>query len=176
VTADGHNRGDRDGRLTIVRIDRQNARNSSTPKMHQVQADASAIFAARAFCTDAAPPAVIGRDEEHGRRRQSLGQFRMFGARHDAIVTCETALGTCRSVDCDADAANFPLASKAADVGAIAQTALARYAPLRRNQFGPGCDRLAVCGISFGGSCPDHPVNGVRAILVNGSGLTSLYS
>jgi len=104
----------------------------------------------------------IPRDDKPGRLRQTLENFRMFGAPHVAIITTDDALGPYGAIDCGAYVANFLLAIEAAGLGAIAQAALAHHSTFLRGYFGLGEDRRVVCGISFGFPDRDHPVNKVR--------------
>jgi nitroreductase len=104
----------------------------------------------------------LARSDKDGRLRQTLENFRMFGAPHVAIITSDEALGPYGAVDCGAYVANFLLALEAAGLGAIAQAALAHHSAFIRNHFGLGDDRRVVCGISFGFPDLDHPANTVR--------------
>lgn len=104
----------------------------------------------------------LARDDKSGRLRQTLENFRMFGAPHVAIITSDEALGPYGALDCGAYVANFLLAIEAAGLGAIAQAALAHHSAFIRDYFKLGDDRRVVCGISFGFPDPDHPANTVR--------------
>ena len=104
----------------------------------------------------------IVRGDKAGYRRQTLENFRLFGAPHVAIISSDEALGTYGAVDCGGYVGNFVLAAQALGVATIPQAALAGYSGLIRAHFGLGDDRRVVCGISFGFADPDHPANGYR--------------
>jgi nitroreductase len=104
----------------------------------------------------------IVRGDRAGYRRQSLENFRLFGAPHVAIVTTDEALGVYGAVDCGAYVSNFLLAAQALGVATVPQAALAGHSDVIRRHFALGDDRRVVCGISFGFSDPDHPANSYR--------------
>jgi nitroreductase len=104
----------------------------------------------------------IGRSDFEGRRRQTLENFRLFGAPHLALITTDEALGTYGAVDCGGYVANFLTAAQACGVGAVPQAALAHHSAFLRGHFGIGDDRLVVCGISFGFADAGDPANGFR--------------
>ena len=93
---------------------------------------------------------------------QMLENFRFFGAPHVAIITTDEALGTYGAIDCGAYISNFLLAAQSLGVASIPQAALASHSPFVREYFGIGCDRLVVCGISFGYEDAAHKANGFR--------------
>lgn len=102
----------------------------------------------------------------HGDRaasaRQTMENFRLFGAPHVAIITADEALGVYGAIDCGAYVGNFMLAAESLGVASIAQAALATFAPFVRRHFAIADDRKMVCGISFGYRDPDHPANRFR--------------
>ena len=104
----------------------------------------------------------IDRGDKDGRAAQSFENFRMFGAPHVAIVTIPAELGPYAGVDCGAFIGSFLLAAHAHGVSTTPQAALARHAKFIRSYFGIGDERNMVCGISFGYTQPDHPVNNFR--------------
>lgn len=97
-----------------------------------------------------------------GRERQTLENFRLFGAPHLALITSDEALGPYGALDCGAYVANFLSAAEACGVAAIPQAALAGHSAFLRRHFGLGDDRMVICGISFGFADKDAPVNGFR--------------
>ena len=103
----------------------------------------------------------IGREDAVGRARQSLENFRLFGAPHVAIISSDEALGPYGAVDCGGYVANFLMAAQAAGIATIPQAAFAYHSPFVRQYFNLGEDRRIVCGISFGYPDPDHPANTV---------------
>jgi nitroreductase len=84
----------------------------------------------------------IARDDMAGRERQSLENYRFFGAPHLALITSDEALGPYGAVDCGAYVSTFLLAaetgtSSAASLSALPirmrrRTAFARAAPRSR--------------------------------------------
>jgi nitroreductase len=104
----------------------------------------------------------IPREDKAAAQRQSLENFRFFGAPHLALITTEEALGVYGAIDCGLYVANFLLAAKNFGVDAIAQAALASYPDLVRKTFGLPQTRKLVCGISFGLADSSHPIHGYR--------------
>ncbi len=104
----------------------------------------------------------VQRGDREAGARQTLQNFRLFGAPHAAIVTTDEALGIYGAIDCGAYVNNFMLAAKSLGVASIAQAALARHPQFTREYFGLPEDRRIVCGISFGFEDPQHPANQFR--------------
>jgi nitroreductase len=104
----------------------------------------------------------IGRGDRDASRRQTLENFRLFGAPHAMIVTTDEALGIYGVLDCGAWVNNFMLAARGLGVASIAQAALAAHPRLTREFFGIGEDRRIVCGMSFGYEDAAQAVNRFR--------------
>ena len=104
----------------------------------------------------------IGREDKASAARQSLENFRFFGAPHVVLITTDEHLGVYGAVDCGLYVANFMLAAQDCGVASIAQAALAAYPDFIRAHFGLPPDRKFVCGISFGFADPAHPINAYR--------------
>lgn len=104
----------------------------------------------------------IPRGDKEAYARQTLENFRFFGAPHVAIVTTEEALGVYGAVDCGAYVCSFALAAQALGVATIPQAALARLSPQIREHFSLPPSRRIVCGISFGFADAAHPANSFR--------------
>ncbi|NDZ18546.1 nitroreductase [Variovorax sp. WS11] len=104
----------------------------------------------------------VARGDREGSARQTLENFRFFGAPHVAVVSTAEALGVYGAIDCGAYVANFMLAARSLGVACIAQAALASHSGLIRSHFGLGDDRRVVCGISFGYEDTGHPANRFR--------------
>jgi nitroreductase len=104
----------------------------------------------------------IKRGDREASARQSLENFRLFGAPHVAIVTTDEALGIYGAIDCGAYIANFTLAARSLGVATIAQAAIAAYSPFVREFFTLPTDRQVICGISFGYEDSEHPANSFR--------------
>jgi nitroreductase len=104
----------------------------------------------------------IAKGDRVASARQTMENFRLFGAPHVAIVTTDEALGTYGVLDCGAYVSNFALAARSLGVATIAQAALAGCAPFIRSFFGLPEDRRVVCGISFGYEDAAHPANSFR--------------
>ncbi|WP_424628277.1 nitroreductase [Bradyrhizobium sp. SYSU BS000235] len=104
----------------------------------------------------------IARGDKSAYRKQSLENFRLFGAPHVAIITSDEALGVYGAVDCGGYVSNFMLAAEAMGLATIAQAALATHSDVIREHLGLGADRSIVCGISFGYPDNSHPANSYR--------------
>ena len=77
----------------------------------------------------------IARGDRAASARQTLENFRFFGAPHVAIVTTEVELGVYGAIDCGAYVANFVLAAQSLGVATIAQAALAAHSAFIRDFF-----------------------------------------
>jgi nitroreductase len=104
----------------------------------------------------------VARGDRAGSARQTMENFRLFGAPHVAIVSTHRPLGVYGAIDCGAYVQNFMLAANSLGVASIAQAALASRPAFLRRHFGLADDRLVVCGLSFGYEDPAHPANGFR--------------
>lgn len=104
----------------------------------------------------------IARGDRDASGRQSLENFRFFGAPHVAIITTEEPLGAYGAVDCGAYVANFMLAALSFGVASIAQAALATQSKFVKSYFKIPQERQMVCGISFGYEASDHAANAFR--------------
>jgi len=108
----------------------------------------------------------IQRGDAEGRERQSMENYRFFGAPHVAILTAPAELGPYGAIDCGGFVASFLLAAQSLGVSSIAQAALARHSTFIRNYFALAEDRRVVCGISFGFADMAHPANAFRTTRV----------
>ncbi len=104
----------------------------------------------------------IARGDREASARQSMENYRLFGAPHAMIVTTDEALGVYGVLDCGAWVNNFMLAARSLGVASIAQAALGAHPKFLRSYFGLPADRLVVCGMSFGYEDAAHPVNRFR--------------
>ena len=104
----------------------------------------------------------IARGDRAASARQTMENYRLFGAPHALIVSTDEALGVYGVLDCGAWVNNFMLAARGFGVASIAQAALAAYPDFVRAHFGLPEDRRIVCGISFGYEDAAHPVNRFR--------------
>ncbi len=104
----------------------------------------------------------VARGDKAAYRRQSLENFKLFGAPHVAIVTTDEALGVYGAIDCGGYVGNFMLAAQALGIATVPQAALAFHSGTVRRHFGLGDDRRVVCGISFGYEDRAHPANSYR--------------
>ena len=104
----------------------------------------------------------IARGDRQASARQTLENFRLFGAPHVAIVTTPEALGVYGAIDCGAYVSNFVLAARSLGIASIAQAALAAYPDVVREHFDLPNERWVVCGIAFGYADGEHPVNRFR--------------
>jgi nitroreductase len=104
----------------------------------------------------------VARGDREAYARQTLENYRLFGAPHAMIVTTDEALGVYGVLDCGAWVNNFMLAARSLGIASIAQAALAAHPKFLRSYFGLPEDRLVVCGMSFGYEDGAHPVNRFR--------------
>lgn len=104
----------------------------------------------------------IARDDKQAAQQQARENFRLFGAPHALIVTCEALLGDYAAIDSGAYAASFMLAARAMGVASIAQASLAARPDLLRRHFGMAESDRVVFGISFGYADEQHPINQFR--------------
>ena len=104
----------------------------------------------------------IARGDREASARQTMENYRLFGAPHAMIVTTDEALGVYGVLDCGAWVNNFMLAARSLGVASIAQAALGAHPKFLRAYFGLPEDRQVVCGMSFGYEDTAHPVNRFR--------------
>jgi nitroreductase len=104
----------------------------------------------------------VGKGDREGSARQSLQNFRFFGAPHLVILTSPRLLGTHGVMDCGAWVSNFMLAATALGLGAIAQAAAASWPDILRRHLDLAADRVVVCGVAFGHEDAAHPANAFR--------------
>ena len=104
----------------------------------------------------------VARGDKEGYARQSMENFRMFGAPHVAILTSDPGLGVYGAVDVGGYLQVLLLAMQAHGVAAIAQAALARHSSLVKSLLGIADERKVVCGLSFGYEDTAHPANRFR--------------
>lgn len=95
--------------------------------------------------------------------KQTLENFRFFGAPHMLVVTSERELGPYGVLDCGLYIGNLLLAAQSLGIGMIPQAAIAGYAPLIRKHFNIPDNRLIVLGASFGYPDTEHPANSFRS-------------
>jgi nitroreductase len=104
----------------------------------------------------------VPRGDKAGYAKQTLENFRLFGAPHVAILTSEPGLGVYGAVDVGGYVQVLMLAMQAHGVGSIAQAALASHSALAKSLLGIPADRLMVCAISFGFEDKNHIANSYR--------------
>lgn len=104
----------------------------------------------------------VARGDRAASARQTLENFRFFGAPHVAIITSAADLGVYGAVDCGGYVATFMLAAQSLGVASIAQAALASWSDVVRETLDLAPSRRVVCGISFGYEDRDHPANHFR--------------
>lgn len=95
--------------------------------------------------------------------KQTLENFRLFGAPHALVITTEKSIGTYGVLDCGSYLGTLVLAAQSLGIGMIPQAAFANYCPLLRDFFGIPENRDIVCGASFGWPDMDHPANSFRS-------------
>ena len=104
----------------------------------------------------------VRRGDREAYARQTLENFRLFGAPHVAIVTSDADLGVYGTVDVGGYVQVLLLAMQAYGVAAIPQAALARLSPLVKSLLEIPAERKMVCGVSFGYEDVAHPANSYR--------------
>lgn len=104
----------------------------------------------------------VERGDREGYARQTLENFRLFGAPHVAILTSDPGLGVYGAVDVGGYVQVVLLAMQAHGLGAIPQAALAHHSDLIKQELGIPKERLMVCGVSFGYEDAAHPANSYR--------------
>jgi nitroreductase len=104
----------------------------------------------------------VERGDKEGYARQTLENFRLFGAPHVAILTSDPGLGVYGAVDVGGYVQVLLLAMQAHGVAAIPQAALAGHSALVKSLLGIPAERQVVCGISFGYEDTAHPANSYR--------------
>jgi len=104
----------------------------------------------------------VERGDKQGYARQTLENFRLFGAPHVAILTSDPGLGVYGAVDVGGYVQVLLLAMQAHGVAAIAQAALANYSALVKRELDIPEERPMVCAVSFGYEDTAHPANGYR--------------
>lgn len=105
----------------------------------------------------------IKRGDRAGSMRQSLENFRFFGAPHVLLVHVDKELGTYGAVDCGLYLGTLLLAAQSLGIAMIPQAALASYGPVVRDHFGIPDDMLCLAGASFGYAAEEHPANSFRS-------------
>lgn len=104
----------------------------------------------------------VERGDKAGYARQTLENFRLFGAPHVAILSSDPGLGVYGAVDVGGYVQVLLLALQAHGIAAIPQAALAGYSALLKELLGIPAERLIVCGISFGYEDTSHVANSYR--------------
>ncbi len=104
----------------------------------------------------------VPRGDKEGYARQTLENFRLFGAPHVAILTSDPGLGPYGAVDVGGYVQVLLLAMQAHGLAAIAQAALANHSALVKHELEIPQERLMVCGVSFGYEDTEHPANSYR--------------
>jgi nitroreductase len=104
----------------------------------------------------------VARGDKEGYARQTLENFRLFGAPHVAVLTSDPGLGVYGAVDVGGYVQALLLAMQAHGVAAIAQAALANHSALVKRELEIPPERLMVCAVSFGYEDTQHPANSYR--------------
>ena len=104
----------------------------------------------------------VKRGDREAYAKQTLENFRLFGAPHVAIITSDPDLGVYGAIDVGGYVQVLLLAMQAHGVAAIPQAALARHSALVKSLLGIPAERKMVCGVSFGYEDVAHPANSYR--------------
>lgn len=104
----------------------------------------------------------VERGDHEGYMRQTLENFRLFGAPQLVVLSSPPGLGVYGAIDVGGYVQVLLLAMQSLGIAAIPQAALATHSTLLKTQLGIPDERRIVCGISFGYEDCDHPANGFR--------------
>ena len=104
----------------------------------------------------------VARGDKSGYAKQTLENFRLFGAPQVAVLTSDPGLGVYGAVDVGGYVQVLLLAMQAHGVAAVPQAALAGHSALVKSQLGIAPERPMVCAISFGYEDTAHPANSYR--------------
>lgn len=104
----------------------------------------------------------VKKGDRAGSHRQSLENFRLFGAPHLALITVPTAMGVRGVFDAGIYAGFLLLAAEALGIAAVPQASITHYAQvIRRHAKIPPSDHI-ICGVAFGTEDAAHPANTFR--------------
>ncbi len=104
----------------------------------------------------------IARGDKDAYRKQSLENFRLFGAPHVAIITSDEALGVYGGGRLRRIRQQFHAGRTGRGPCHDSQAALAGHSDVIRDHLNLGEDRRVVCGISFGYPDKAHAANSYR--------------
>lgn len=104
----------------------------------------------------------VARGDKEGYHRQTMENFRAFGAPHVAILSSDPGLGVYGAVDVGGYVQVLLLALQAHGIAAIPQAALAGHSALLKSHLSIPAERRVVCAVSFGYEDRAHPANGYR--------------
>jgi nitroreductase len=100
-------------------------------------------------------------------RRQTLENFRFFGAPSVAVITTEAALGLYGALDCGVYAGNFMIAAQSLGLATIALASLASHSQYFHERLNLPEHRKIIVGMAFGYPDLRHPVNSFRTSRVD---------
>lgn len=104
----------------------------------------------------------IQRGDRAASARQSMENFRLFGAPNFLLITTPKALGAYGVLDCGSFVTAVCLALQARGVASVPMASTAGFSDFVRDWFAIPEDRAVLCGIALGYADPDHPANGFR--------------
>jgi len=104
----------------------------------------------------------VERGDKVGYQRQTLENFRLFGAPHVAILSSDPGLGVYGAVDVGGYVQVLLLAMQAHGIAAIPQAAIASQSRLVKSLLKIPVERKMVCAVSFGYEDKSHPANSYR--------------
>lgn len=94
--------------------------------------------------------------------KQTLENFRFFGAPHLAIISTPTVLGPRGILDCGGYIASFMMAAQSLGVATVTQASISHRADVMREQLNISTEVWILCGIAFGWSDEQHLANSFR--------------
>ena len=104
----------------------------------------------------------ITREDNAGRQRQYLSNYKGFNAPGVVFVFTDTEVGEYASLDVGCWLQTFMLAATINGLGTVAQTSLAAYPQVVRKYFQVPESMALVLGVSFGYPDKSNPVNRYR--------------
>lgn len=94
--------------------------------------------------------------------RQSLENFRLFGAPYLALITVPTVMGVRGIFDAGIYTGFLLLAAEALGIAAVPQASITHYAQVIRRHVDIPPGQNIICGVAFGIEDAAHPANAFR--------------
>ncbi|MCC7319716.1 MAG: nitroreductase [Rubellimicrobium sp.] len=104
----------------------------------------------------------VTRGDRAGSARQSLENFRLFGAPHLALITVPAVMAARGIFDAGIYTGFLLLAAEALGIAAVPLASITHHAQVIRRQAGIAPSQAIVCGVAFGTEDASHPANAFR--------------